>query len=162
MLIGLVTVVPSSETERPWCFFLIFPPSCACSCVEWAVSDTHHAARPSPASSQRANQSPGLGGSAQGFAFWKSSGRYRAGSAPGTGSWAAPGNLLSFPRLAWFSLYEFLPPALCTTRLAVQVAPKPSFPARETQSSFLSSPSLQFPHNLVSHQPLSEPFRILS
>lgn len=108
MLIGLVTVVPSSETERPWCFFLIFPPSCACSCVEWAVSDTHHAARPSPASSQRANQSPGLGGSAQGFAFWKSSGRYRAGSAPGTGSWAAPGNLLSFPHLAWFSLHEFL------------------------------------------------------
>lgn len=108
MLIGLVTVVPSSETERPWCFFLIFPPSCACSCVEWAVSDTHHAARPSPASSQRANQSPGLGGSAQGFAFWKSSGRYRAGSALGTGSWAAPGNLLSFPRLAWFSLHEFL------------------------------------------------------
>lgn len=26
MLIGLVTVVPSSETERPWCFFLISPP----------------------------------------------------------------------------------------------------------------------------------------
>lgn len=64
MLTGLVTVVPSSETERPWWFFFFFssPSSCARSCVEWAVSDTHHAARPSPASSQRANPSPGLGG----------------------------------------------------------------------------------------------------
>lgn len=61
MLIGLVTVVPSSETERP--FFFFFSPSCARLCVEWAVSDTHRPASPSPASSQRANQSPGLGGS---------------------------------------------------------------------------------------------------
>lgn len=157
MLIGLVTVVPSSETERPWWFFFFFSPPPRVHARVWSGLSQTLTTLLAPALPRLSGRTQALDWEAA-----KSSRRYRAVSAPGTASWAAPGNLLGFPRLAWFSLHEFLPPALCTSHLAVQVAPKPSFPARETRSSFLSSPSLQFPQHLVSYQPLSEPFRILS